>query len=147
LTEAIMPGPTAQPASPFTAAELARWRDRLAASRERIRGALTMLHDDAQAGDHVSLSSNHLAEGAADAQEQDISAVTATEEGAQLALIERALRKIDTGRPLPFGLCEWSERPIAAERLELMPWTPLSAEGAEHMEEEHLTIDDLMAED
>jgi RNA polymerase-binding transcription factor DksA len=142
-----MPTAQRQPASPFTAAELALWREQLVASRDKIRGALTMLHDDAQPADRVSLSSNHLAEGAADAQEQDISASTANEEGAQLALIDRALRKIDTGSPMAFGLCEWSERPIARERLELMPWTPLSAEGAEHLERNHLTVDDVLAED
>jgi hypothetical protein len=63
-----------------------------------------------------------------------------------LALIDRALAKIDGRGPLPFGLCEHTRRPIGRERLELMPWTPLSIEGATHLEENFLTLDDLLTD-
>src|SRR5512138_3383836 len=41
-----------------------------------------------------------------------------------LAQVERALRKLDTA-PDDFGLCEECEEPIAARRLELVPYARL----------------------
>lgn len=131
-------------APPIPETELARWRARLMSERQRIRSDLDLLHEDAQPTDRVALSSNHLAEGASDAQDQGISTSSAIEEGELLRLIDRALRKIDTGLPLPYGICEWTKEPIARERLELMPWTPLSAAAAEHQERQHLAVDDLL---
>jgi RNA polymerase-binding transcription factor DksA len=64
--------------------------------------------------------------------------------GGTLRLIERALAKLDGRGPLPFGLCEHTRRPIGRERLRLMPWTPLSIEGATWREERFLTLDDLL---
>jgi RNA polymerase-binding transcription factor DksA len=66
--------------------------------------------------------------------------------GATLRLIDRALAKIDGRGPLPFGLCEHTHRPIGAERLRLMPWTPFSIEGATDREERFLTVDDLLVD-
>jgi RNA polymerase-binding transcription factor DksA len=132
------------PASPFTTAELAQWRAVLRERRRALGADLESLHDDAQGGEKVSISSNHLAEGASDAQDQDLSVMAADSEAELLWQIDRALRKIDTGRPLPFGICEHTREPIPAERLSLMPWTPFSASGAEHVERLGLTADDLM---
>jgi hypothetical protein len=64
--------------------------------------------------------------------------------GGTLRLIERALAKLDGRGPLSFGLCEHTRRPIGRERLRLMPWTPLSIEGATWREERFLTLDDLL---
>ena len=42
--------------------------------------------------------------------------------------IDSALARIDAGT---FGICEETEEPIELERLKLMPWTRVSATGAE----------------
>ena len=66
----------------------------------------------------------------------------------------RGLRLIQAGangvgrqcsEPIPFGLCEYTKVPIPRTRLELMPWTALSIEGAVHMEDNHLTLEDVLA--
>ncbi len=46
--------------------------------------------------------------------------------------IDSALQRIDAGT---YGICEETEEPIELERLKLMPWTRLSAAGAEMREE------------
>ena len=71
----------------------------------------------------------------------------AGEEKVELWLIDRALRKIDETLPLPFGLCEYSKQGIQRSRLELIPWTPLSIEGAQYMEESGLTLEDMLIDD
>ena len=45
--------------------------------------------------------------------------------------IDQALERIETGT---YGNCEETEEPIEVERLEAMPWTRLSLEGAEYRE-------------
>ncbi|MEN9722354.1 MAG: putative DnaK suppressor protein [Pseudomonadota bacterium] len=42
--------------------------------------------------------------------------------------IDSALQRIDNGS---YGICEETDEPIELERLKLMPWTRLSAAGAE----------------
>jgi RNA polymerase-binding transcription factor DksA len=136
----------ADTASPFTNAELQEWRAQLLTRRRTIGSDLDALHDDAQTTERVTISSNHLAEGASDAQEQDLSVIAADSDKDLLWQIDRALRKIDTGKPLPFGVCEHTRQPIPRERLELMPWTPFSAEAAGYAERNGLTADDLLAD-
>jgi RNA polymerase-binding transcription factor DksA len=63
-----------------------------------------------------------------------------------LRLIDRALAKLDGRLDLPYGVCEITREPIAPERLELMPWTPVSIAGATELEERFLTIDDLLTD-
>jgi DnaK suppressor protein len=46
----------------------------------------------------------------------------------QLLEIEMALSRIESGR---FGICEETEELIEPERLQALPWTRLSIEGAE----------------
>jgi len=135
---------TASPNGPVTPSDLPYWRARLITEQRRMVGDLVTQAHETMPSEHISISSNHLAEVASDVQEQDVSDASAIEEGALLRLIERAVAKIDSGRPLPFGICEWTKAPIARERLELIPWTPLSAEGAEYMERQGLRIDDML---
>ena len=124
--------------------DLARWKDRLLAEQRRISGDLDALANETAPSEHVSLSSNHPAEGASDAQDQDMDAQRVHEDQLLLQLIERALEKIDGSRPQRFGICEWSQQPISQERLELLPWTPLSTEGADYFEHKGLQINDLL---
>ncbi len=46
----------------------------------------------------------------------------------QISEIESALARIEKGL---FGICEETDEPIEVERLQLIPWTRLSIEGAE----------------
>jgi RNA polymerase-binding transcription factor DksA len=131
------------PPSPFPPQELAQWRATLVNARSDIRGTLAALHEETIVSESVSVSSNHLAEGASDAQNQDLSLSAADGEQDLLREIDRAIFKIDHGKPVPFGVCEHTKEPIARERLQLMPWTPFSTKGAEYQEQNHLTIDDM----
>jgi RNA polymerase-binding transcription factor DksA len=138
---------TERPATPFSREELAAWREILIARRRHMVADISALERESVPTERISVSSNHLAEGGSDAQEQDLSVIAADSEKELVRQIDRALRKIDTGKPLPFGICEYTRRPIAKERLALLPWTPFSAEGAEYLELNRLELDDLLAED
>ena len=142
-----MPDRTAAAVSPFTTAELAEWREVLRARGRSLGSDIDALRDDTVGSEKVSISSNHLAEGASDAQEQDLSVIASGSDKELLWQIDRALRKIDTSVPLPFGLCEHTRQPIAPERLSLMPWTPFSAQAAEYAERNGLTADDLLLDE
>jgi RNA polymerase-binding transcription factor DksA len=87
---------------------------------------------------------NHIAERGSDADLQDMSLGVAGEEKEVLWQIDRALRKIQLSHPLPYGLCEYTKEAIPRTRLQLIPWTPLSIEGATHMEKNNLTIEDVL---
>lgn len=49
-----------------------------------------------------------------------------------LQQIDQALDRMESGS---YGICEETEEPIERERLKVMPWTRLSAAGAEMREE------------
>ncbi len=132
--------------SPFSPAELAKWRTELVGRRRGMADDIKQLREDAVATEAVTVSSNHLADGGSDAQDQDLSVMAADSEQELVWQIDRAIRKIDTGLPLPFGLCEHTREPIAHERLALMPWTPFSTQGAAYLEANQLTTDDLLVE-
>jgi RNA polymerase-binding transcription factor DksA len=134
-------------ASPFSREELAQWREVLAQRRNALAGDITALESEAVPTEHITVSSNHLAEGGSDAQEQDFSAIASASDKELVWQIDRAIRKIDTGKPLPFGLCEHTRQPVARERLALMPWTPFSSEAAAYMEAHQLVAEDLLIED
>ncbi len=137
---------SASTASPFTASEIATWRKLLILRRAQLVGDIEDLVHDALDVETMHPSSNHLAEGGSDADLQVTSLGLADDDQAIVQLIDRALAKIDGESPLPYGVCEYTREPIARERLELIPWTPLSIEGATHLEENYLTLDDLSAE-
>src|SRR6187551_3721333 len=120
--------------SPFTPPELAEFRERLIERAREVRGNLQSLADESGPTEHVTATTNHPAEGASDSERQFIAAASAGQENDMLSQIERALRKIDTALPLPFGICEYSREPIDRSRLELLPWTPFSVEALNEME-------------
>jgi RNA polymerase-binding transcription factor DksA len=45
-------------------------------------------------------------------------------------LIDAALAKLAGLGAVPYGICEETGEPIERERLDLMPWTPVSVRGA-----------------
>jgi DnaK suppressor protein len=133
--------------SPFPTSELNKWRQTLLARRAEISGDIAGLVKDAMEAEDGHTTPNHIAERGSDADLQDMSLGVAGDEKDVLWQIDRALRKISEGRPLPYGLCEYTKQPIPKTRLLLIPWTPLSIEGASHMEEEGLTIEDVLVDD
>ncbi|MBA3709088.1 MAG: TraR/DksA family transcriptional regulator [Planctomycetes bacterium] len=132
--------------SPFPPAELAAWKRLLLARRQQISGDIAGLVQDALDVESVQPSSNHLADGGSDSDIQDTSLGLADDDKEILRLIDRALAKIDGRIGHAFGLCEHTGQPIALERLELIPWTPLSIEGATYLEQHYLTLEDLTVE-
>ncbi len=133
--------------SPFPAAELAKWRQRLQQRRAEISQDVDALEKDAMEAEDGHTTPNHIAERGSDADLQEVSLGCAADEKDLLWQIDRALRKIDVLRPIPFGLCEHSHEPIPLKRLEVLPWTPLSIEGATYMEDNRLTVEDLLIDD
>lgn len=133
--------------SPFSAKELKTWRAILMQKRADMTDDIADLRKDAMDAEDGHTTPNHIAERGSDADLQDLSLGVADDEELTILQIDRALRKIELGRPMAFGICEHTAEPIAVSRLELMPWTPLSIEGAEHMERQGLSIEDMLIED
>ena len=132
---------------PFSSQELREWRDALLQRRMEISNDIAGLVKDAMEAEDGHTTPNHIAERGSDADLQDMSLSMAGDEEAILWQIDRALRKIDKGSPIPFGLCEFTKEPIAKSRLQLIPWTPLSIEGATHMERNNLQLEELLVDE
>ncbi|MCK6490667.1 MAG: hypothetical protein L6R48_20645 [Planctomycetes bacterium] len=131
----------------FPPEELVKWREQLLQRRAEIAGDIDALEKDAMEAEDGHTTPNHIAERGSDAELQDVSLNIAGDEKVLIWQIDRALRKIDQSSPLPFGVCEHTRQPISKNRLQLMPWTPLSIEGATYMEENGLTVEDLLLDD
>ncbi|MBN8527268.1 MAG: hypothetical protein J0M02_18195 [Planctomycetes bacterium] len=138
--------PSSGLACPFPKDELSQWRQVLLDHRAEISQDISHLERDAMEAEDGHTTPNHLAERGSDAEMQDMSLGLAGEEQIVLWQIDRALRKIDTGHPLPFGLCEHSKQAIPKSRLQLIPWTPVSIEGMNYVEENGLTLEDVLVD-
>jgi len=132
---------------PYDPEELSQWRKLLLERRREISADIGALEKDAMEAEDGHTTPLHAAERGSDADLQDVSLGLAGEEKDLLWQIDRALRKIDLKLPLPFGLCEHNKTTISKPRLQLIPWTPLSIEGATHMEENHMMVEDLLMDD
>ena len=132
---------------PFPASELKEWREVLLSRRGEITDDIEGLVKDAMDAEDGHTTPNHIAERGSDADLQDMSLGVVGEEKEVVWQIDRALRKIDAAKPIPYGLCEFTKAPIPKTRLQLIPWTPLSIEGATHMEKNALTLEDLLADE
>lgn len=132
---------------PMAPSELKQWRELLLTRRSEITDDIEGLVKDAMDAEDGHTTPNHIAERGSDADLQDMSLGVVGEEKEVVWQIDRALRKIDAAKPIPFGLCEYTKEPIPKTRLQLIPWTPLSIEGATHMEKNSLTLEDLLADE
>jgi len=132
--------------SPFPKDELGKWRVQLLSRRYEISSDIAGLEKDAMEAEDGHTTPNHLAERGSDADLQDVSLGIAGEEKDIIWQIDRALRKIDESEPIPFGLCEFTKEAIPRSRLQLIPWTPLSIEGATHMESKGLQVEDMLVD-
>jgi RNA polymerase-binding transcription factor DksA len=131
---------------PFPPDELAKWRQILLTRRHEITNDIAGLVKDAIDAEDGHTTPNHLAERGSDADLQDLSLGVAGDEKDIVWQIDRALRKIESSRPLPFGLCEYNKTPIPRTRLQLIPFAPLSIEGATYMEQNSLMMEDMLVE-
>lgn len=132
--------------SPFGRDELAEWRKVLLDHRSEISQDIHHLEQGAMEAEDGHTTPNHIAERGSDAEMQDMSLGLAGEEQVLLWQIDRALRKIETASPIPFGLCEHTKQPIPKTRLQLIPWTPVSIEGMNYVEENGLTLEDVLVD-
>lgn len=132
---------------PIPSNELKQWREVLLSRRAEITDDIEGLVKDAMDAEDGHTTPNHIAERGSDADLQDMSLGVVGEEKEVVWQIDRALRKIDAAKPIPYGLCEFTKEPIPKTRLQLIPWTPLSIEGATHMEKNALTLEDLLADE
>jgi RNA polymerase-binding protein DksA len=92
--------------------------------RTHLRGTVQTLGDktigknpSTEAGD-VSSIPVHMADVGSDVFEHDLNLGLVEKESAELAAIEEALRRIESGT---FGRCDRCQRPIGRERLMAMP--------------------------
>lgn len=114
--------------SPFTTDELRQWRARLLNLRQGL------LQDEEQASVECVVGDPGPRELSEAAPLAEVVLVTKREVHQTVNLIDRALAKIASPDPVPFGICEETGRPIERERLALMPWTPVSSAGASRRE-------------
>ena len=100
----------------MSALDLEPFRATLLAERARLveeRGAAIV------APDQMTYDSQAAAASQVFAQQRDLALRDRTDQ--QLALVEAALARLDDGT---FGTCIRCGQPIAAERLEALPWAP-----------------------
>ena len=133
--------------SPFTAAELKKWRALLVQKRREITDDIKDLVKDAMDAEDGHVAPTHQADRGSDVDFQEMSLGMIGNEEEILWQIDRAIRKIDLGEPLPFGLCEHTQEPIPKSRLNLLPWTPISITGANHLEETGQSLYDIVLDD
>ena len=133
--------------APISGADLEKFHNILLTRRAEITQDIKDLLHDAIDTDTGKAAPTHQADNGSDLDLQEMSLEQVGNEETLLWQIERALRKIKTSSPLPYGLCEHTQKPIPKNRLNLLPWTPISIEGAEYMEQNGLTLQDMVIED
>lgn len=123
----------ARPKSPFTAKDLARYRDVLLRKRRELVGDVSKLETEALGGSSGSLSHvpQHMAEQGTETFDQSLSLDLAQVDRNLIREIDDALARIERGT---FGVCEMTGKPISKERLEELPWTRFSIEAARERE-------------
>lgn len=133
--------------SPFTNEELKKWRRILQQKRDEITADISDLYKDVMESEDGHTLPTHQADRGSDSFLQDISLGMMDDEEMILWQIKRALEKIDSAVPVPYGICEYTKKPIKKSRLQLIPWTPISIDAAHVMDEEGLTLQDMLDTD
>lgn len=111
--------------------------ERLLAERERVLRSVRRLDDAARDGQEdggLSRYRLHPADEGTDTIEQEQEVSRLSSEARVLEDIDDALRRVRAA-PDEFGRCERCGRPIAPERLELVPWARFCAEHQQEQEE------------
>ncbi|MEM1329402.1 MAG: hypothetical protein AAGG07_02450 [Planctomycetota bacterium] len=115
--------------TPFKKRELDKYRQLLLNERARTLGALDAVEGMALRGESGSLSHTpqHLADQGSETADQSLSLDLAAADRRKIRDIDEALHRISEG---VYGVCEITRNPIEPERLEEIPWTRYSMEGA-----------------
>jgi RNA polymerase-binding protein DksA len=107
-----------------TTLDLEHFRKRLLEERKRAQDALEYLKKDDQGlleDEREEIQSdNHLADDATSTYDRELDATLEDNEERMLDAIDAALMRIEDGT---YGICTSCGEPIAAERLEAVPWT------------------------
>lgn len=119
----------------LSAAQLKHFEKRLLEERaslqrelQRYTGAEAADDEQEQSGDLTKVPF-HPADLGTDTINQEVEASNATRESAELAQIDAALERLYE-TPEKFGIDENTGKPIALERLEIIPWARTAAQGA-----------------
>jgi RNA polymerase-binding protein DksA len=109
----------------MSAIDTDRFRERLLEERKRVEAAIAYLHEENpgsledQVEEMTGSSDNHLGDTAAVTLDREIDYTLQENSEQVLAEIDDALQRIEAGT---FGTCRTCGQPIAADRLEAMPW-------------------------
>ncbi len=119
-------------------ADLEIYRKRLLEFRNRLRGDLDQMTDEALHRNQAEASSNlskvpmHMADLGTDQFEQEFTLGLIETEQGTLDEVEEALQRIGSGA---FGLCQHCGKPIAKARLQAIPYTKHCIECAREQED------------
>jgi DnaK suppressor protein len=117
----------------LTEQQLRHLEARLLEERERVLEVLRPFDQSrgatmVEAAGDLSDYPFHVADHGTDSQDQEMDAVIAERASRELEEIDEALRRLYE-EPERFGICEDTGEPIPFERLDLVPWARLCAEG------------------
>ncbi|MDR0870137.1 MAG: TraR/DksA family transcriptional regulator [Planctomycetaceae bacterium] len=138
---AVKPAAVAKPAADknLTAAEVAVFKEKLLAMRERLCGNVVSMTDAAlnknrmeASGDVPSPAPIHSAEAGTDNYEQEHTLTLAQSVGETIELIDDALERIKDGT---YGICEECECRIPKGRLQVYPYALMCVKCAEIAEQ------------
>lgn len=131
--EPLMPAATDAPKSPFNKKELERYREILLKKRHELVGDVANLEGEALNASSGSLSHTpqHIAEQGTESFDQALSLDIAQVDRNLIKEIDEALTRIAAGT---YGVCLLMHKPISKDRLEELPWTKYSIEGARELE-------------
>ena len=117
--------------TPFSPAELKRFRALLLERRARILGSVEALEREALKASDQDFSVDHMADHGSDNFEQDLSMSLVETERKELAAIDEALVRIEEGG---YGRCLGTGEVIPKERLEAIPYARYSIEYQRRLE-------------
>jgi DnaK suppressor protein len=115
--------------------DLERFRRVLESERDRLNHAREAVHHDGslleETGDLAIGSGDHIADSASETYMRELDEGLEENAGHILAEIEAALARIEDGT---YGLCSTCGKPIAAERLEAVPYATLCIDDKRALE-------------
>jgi DnaK suppressor protein len=110
-----------------SAIDVNRFREALLEERQRVEGALRLLHDENsaplydEAGEETAFD-NHLADTATETYDRELEYSLEENSERVLGEIDAALKRIEEGT---YGICTNCGSQIPEERLEALPWATL----------------------
>jgi RNA polymerase-binding protein DksA len=115
--------------TPLTKRQLESFRKRLLEKREEVFSDVSDMEVSALGGEGLASSSmpQHMADQGSDEYDQSLSLGIAESQRKLIREIDEALERIEDGT---YGICQMLGTPIPRDRLEAMPWTKYSLEGA-----------------